>query len=189
MSQSCLALNASYEPLTMTPLHRAIRLVLDGKAEIVESEEVRPVRSEHVVMPRPVVIRLTKFVHVPRKFRKQVTNTILFARDDRRCCYCGRHESELRTREFLTRDHVLPLSRGGTNEWNNCVTACAACNTRKANRTPFEAHMPLRVTPTEPHLVHLVWSVRRLTPLQRRYVAEFFGDATVTMLEARTAGD
>jgi 5-methylcytosine-specific restriction endonuclease McrA len=85
MSQACLALNASYEPLTMTPLHRAIRLVLDGKAEIVESEEVRPVRSERVSMPRPVVIRLTKFVHVPRRFRRQVTNTILFARDDR-CC-------------------------------------------------------------------------------------------------------
>jgi 5-methylcytosine-specific restriction endonuclease McrA len=183
MSQSCLALNASYEPLTMTPLHRAIRLVLDGKAEIVEAEDVRPVCSEHVVMPRPVVIRLTKFVHVPRRFRRQVTNTILFARDDRSCCYCGRHESELRPREFLTRDHVLPLSRGGTNDWTNCVTACAACNTRKANRTPFEAHMPLRVTPTEPHLVHLVWSVRRLTPLQRKYVAEFFGDATVSMLE------
>ena len=185
MSQSCLALNASYEPLTMTPLHRAIRLVLDGKAEIVESEDVRPVRSEHVVMPRPVVIRLTKFVHVPRKFRRQVTNTILFARDDRRCVYCGRHEAELRPREFLTRDHVLPLSRGGTNDWANCVTACAPCNTKKADRTPLEAHMPLRVIPTEPHLVHLVWSVRRLTPLQRKYVAEFFGAGMVRELESR----
>lgn len=183
MSQSCLALNASYEPLTMTPLHRAIRLVLDGKAEIVESEEERPVCSEQLAIPRPVVIRLTRFVHVPRRFRRQVTNTILFARDGRRCSYCGRHESELRGREFLTRDHVLPLSRGGANDWDNCVTACAPCNTRKANRTPHEAHMPLLVVPTEPHLVHLVWSVRRLTPLQRKYVAEFFGAPMVELLE------
>ena len=187
MSQSCLALNASYEPLTMTPLHRAIRLVLDGKAEIVESEEVRPVRSERMSMPRPVVIRLTKFVHVPRRLRRQVTNTILFARDGRRCSYCGRHELELRGREFLTRDHVLPISRGGTNDWTNCVTACGPCNTRKADRTPHEAHMPLRVTPTEPHLVHLVWSVRRLTPMQRKYVAEFFGPAIVHQLDAAEA--
>ena len=180
---SCLALNASFEPLTIVPTRRAIRLVLDRKAEILEVDEKRHFRSATEHLPCPSVIRLVRYVQVPRRFRRQVTNTILFARDDRRCCYCGRHESELRSREFLTRDHVLPLSRGGTNDWTNCVTACAACNTRKANRTPFEAHMPLRVTPTEPHLVHLVWSVRRLTPLQRKYVAEFFGDATVHMLE------
>ena len=77
----CLALNASYEPLTMVPLRRALRLVIDGKAEIVEADSDRVVRSERLTMPRPAVIRLTKFIHVPRRFRRQVTNTFLFARD------------------------------------------------------------------------------------------------------------
>src|SRR5687768_1842251 len=54
----CLALNASFEPLTMVPLRRALRLVIDGKAEIVEADRDRMVRSEHLSLPRPVVIRL-----------------------------------------------------------------------------------------------------------------------------------
>ena len=76
----CLALNASFEPLTMVPVRRALRLVIDHKAEIVESEGPA-VRSERLEIPRPTVIRLVKFVHVPRRFRRQVTNTFLFARD------------------------------------------------------------------------------------------------------------
>ena len=78
MIAGCLALNASFEPLTMVPMRRALRLVIDGKAEIVESDADRVVRSERLALPRPVVIRLTRFVHVPRRFRRQVTNTFLF---------------------------------------------------------------------------------------------------------------
>ena len=55
----CLALNSSFEPLTMVPLKRALRLVIDGKAEIVEADADRPVRSERLALPRPAVIRLT----------------------------------------------------------------------------------------------------------------------------------
>ena len=68
----CLALNASYEPLTMVPMRRALRLVIDGKAEIVEADFDRVVRSERLTLPRPAVIRLTKFIHVPRRFRRQM---------------------------------------------------------------------------------------------------------------------
>src|SRR5205085_5572066 len=84
----CLALNASYEPLTMVPMRRALRLVIDGKAEIVEADQDRVVRSERLTMPRPAVIRLMKFIHVPRRFRRQVTNTFLFARDRYKCQFC-----------------------------------------------------------------------------------------------------
>src|SRR5512146_1255288 len=63
----CLALNASFEPLTMVPMRRALRLVIDGKAEIVEADPDKVVRSERLTMPRPAVIRLTKFIHVPRR--------------------------------------------------------------------------------------------------------------------------
>ena len=43
---SCLALNASFEPLTIVPARRAVRLVLDGKAEILENEDRRCFRSK-----------------------------------------------------------------------------------------------------------------------------------------------
>src|SRR5207237_7883135 len=116
----------------MVPVRRALRLVIDRKAEIVEADG-SVVRSERLQFPRPLVIRLVKFIHVPRRFRRQVTNTFLFARDSYQCQYCGRHAAELRPREALTRDHLVPLSRGGTNAWTNVTTACSSCNTRKAN--------------------------------------------------------
>lgn len=184
LSVRCLALNASFEPLTMVPVRRALRLVIEGKAEIVESDGDRPVRSARLSVPRPAVIRLVKFIHVPRKFRRQVTNTFLFARDEYRCQFCGRTGAEFRTRECLTRDHLIPLSRGGTNVWTNVVTACSTCNTRKGNRLPEECGMhPLR-HPVEPHFVHLAWAVRRLTPVQSKYIRMFYGEETLAELRA-----
>lgn len=70
----------------------------------------------------------------------------LFARDRRLCAYCG---MRFRERE-LSREHVLPASRGGRDAWTNLVTACRACNSRKGNRTPEEAGMPLLYLPYVP---------------------------------------
>ena len=180
----CLALNSSFEPLTMVPLRRALRLVIDGKAEIVEADREKPVRSERLALPRPIVIRLTKYIHVPRRFRRQVTNTFLFARDRYTCQYCGRASHELRIRESLTRDHVVPLSRGGTNAWTNVVTACSGCNTRKAHHLPDEIGMHLIRVPVEPHFVHLSWAVRRLTPTQAKYIRLFYGADVLHQIES-----
>jgi 5-methylcytosine-specific restriction endonuclease McrA len=175
----CLALNASFEPLTMVPVKRALRLVIDGKAEIVEADAEEQIRSPRVVLPKPAIIRLVKFVHVPRKFRRQVTNTFLFARDDYRCQYCHRTQAQLRPRECLTRDHLVPLSRGGGNQWTNCVTACSNCNTKKGNRLPSECGMHPSHPPVEPHFVHLAWAVRRLTAVQSKYIRYFYGEAAL----------
>jgi len=180
----CLALNASFEPITMVPVRRALRLVIDGKAEIVEAEKGRCVRSEHLELPRPHVIRLNKFVHVPRRFRRQVTNTFLFARDRYRCEFCGRPQAVLKPRECLTRDHLVPLSRGGTNAWTNVVTACSTCNARKGNHLPEEVGMHPLHRPVEPHFVHLAWAVRRLTSIQSKYIRLFYGEETLAALSS-----
>lgn len=181
----CLALNASFEPLTMVPVRRALRLVIDGKAEIVEEEQGEAVRSVRLTLPRPAIIRLVKFVHVPRRFRRQVTNTFLFARDHYRCQYCHRYGNELRHRECLTRDHLVPLSRGGSNDWTNVVTACSSCNTRKGNHLPEEIGMHPLLAPHEPHFVHLSWAVRRLTTTQSKYIKLFYGEQTLRALGGR----
>lgn len=185
----CLALNASFEPLTIVPARRAVRLVLDRKAEILEVEPERRFRSERTELPFPSVIRLVRYVHVPRRFRRQVTNTFLFARDDYSCQYCGRRRHELKTRQYLTRDHVLPISRGGDNSWENVVTACSPCNNRKGGRLPEEAGMRLLGTPVEPNYVHLVWAVRRVTPVQAKYVRMFYGEEVLSAItDGRGAG-
>ena len=173
---SCLALNASFEPLTIVPARRAVRLVLDGKAEILEQDGARRFRSESRVVPCPSVIRLVRYVHVPYRFRRQVTNTFLFARDDYTCQYCGKHKSDLRGREFLTRDHIVPVSRGGENRWDNVVTSCSTCNHRKGDRLPREVGLRLLSEPLEPNYVHLVWVVRRVTSAQAKYIRMFYGE-------------
>jgi len=185
----CLALNASFEPLTIIPARRAVRLVLDGKAEILEKDGTRRFRSETRIVPCPAVIRLVRYVHVPRRFRRQVTNTVLFARDDYSCQYCGKHKKELRGRQFLTRDHIVPLSRGGDNTWENVVTSCSPCNNRKGDRLPREVGLKLLNEPGQPNYVHLVWVVRRVTGAQAKYIRMFYGEGALDVVSQRRSED
>jgi len=179
---ACLALNASYEPLTIIPIRRAVRLVLDHKAEALEVDSARPLRSECIRMDTPVVIRLVRYIRVPRRFRRQVTNTFLFARDGYQCQYCGRHRSQLGYRESLTRDHITPISRGGDNRWANVVTACSKCNLNKADRLLRECGFRLLTEPREPNHVELIWAVRSVTPVQAKYIGTFYGQDVVAAL-------
>ena len=81
-----------------------------------------------------------------------LTNRSLFKRDQNLCLYCGKEYSD----RLLTRDHVIPVSRGGKDIWNNVVSACRACNQKKGNRLPEECGMPLLALPCTPnHAEHL----------------------------------
>ena len=136
-------LNASYEPLNVCTVRRAVVLILKEKAELLEKSE-RTLRSESVTFPRPVVIRLVTYVSVPRdNGRRRITRRAVFARDSWTCQYCG-------TNSHLTVDHVIPRSRGGPSDWDNIVTSCAPCNRRKGNRTPVETGMHPRRKPRVP---------------------------------------
>ena len=96
-----------------------------------------------------------------------LTNTALFARDRHICLYCGNHYN----RGELTRDHVQPVSKGGRDEWENVVSACLACNLRKANRTPQQAGMPLLAIPYRPSWVeHLILSNRNILADQMAFL-------------------
>jgi hypothetical protein len=72
-----------------------------------------------------------------------LTKHRLFIRDRQICAYCGNRFVETE----LTVEHIVPVSRGGRHEWTNVVTACRSCNTRKGNRRPEEANMPLIYVP------------------------------------------
>jgi 5-methylcytosine-specific restriction endonuclease McrA len=72
-----------------------------------------------------------------------LTKHRLFVRDRHVCAYCGTHFVE----GELTVEHIQPVSRGGRHDWTNVVTACRSCNTRKGNRRPEEANMPLLYVP------------------------------------------
>jgi len=96
-----------------------------------------------------------------------LTNTALFARDRYLCLYCGDHFHRVE----LTRDHVVPISRGGHDAWENVVTACLRCNVRKGGRTPAQASMPLLAIPYRPSWVeHLILSNRNILADQMEFL-------------------
>jgi 5-methylcytosine-specific restriction endonuclease McrA len=92
---------------------------------------------------RPLIIRLLKYIKFRRKRDIKISRARIYQRDKYVCVYCGGNKK-------LTIDHVIPKSRGGENSWENMVTCCFDCNSRKGNKTPKEANMTLRVKPYEP---------------------------------------
>jgi 5-methylcytosine-specific restriction endonuclease McrA len=139
-----LVLNASYEPLNVCTVRRALVLLLKEKAETIERGG-GVLHSERLAIDRPEVIRLITFVTVPRDIhRRRITRKAVLARDAWTCQYCGS------SKPGLTVDHVIPRSRGGESIWENIVASCAACNRRKGNRLPREVRMHPRQAPRAP---------------------------------------
>ncbi|MGD0197654.1 MAG: HNH endonuclease [Solirubrobacteraceae bacterium] len=159
-----LVLNASFEPINVCTVRRAIVLALKEKAEVLEIGEAR-LHAEHMAFARPYVIRLTSYVRVPRDaHRRKITRRAVFARDEWTCQYCG-------ARNNLTVDHVIPRSKGGLSSWDNIVASCAPCNRRKADRTPVQSGMHPARTPRQPHAeIFIRVSSPTIPPAWRAYL-------------------
>ena len=137
-----LVLNQNYEPLNICNVRRAIVLVIDGKAEVLEQYELA-LRSASVEFPFPSVIRLVYMIKRPRP-KVKLTRKEIFIRDDYTCQYCGRRTAD------LTIDHIHPRSKSGPHSWENLVSACRSCNHRKGGKSLQEARMQLKRPPFEP---------------------------------------
>jgi 5-methylcytosine-specific restriction endonuclease McrA len=143
MGGRVLVLNATFEPINVCTVRRAVVLLLKDKAELIERGRLE-LRSESSTLARPVVIRLITYVKVPRDaHRRKITRRAVFARDSWTCQYCG-------SRSNLTVDHVIPRSKGGASSWENIVASCAPCNRRKGDRLPRQAGMHPRRAPRTP---------------------------------------
>ena len=138
-----LVLNQNYEPLAVCRARRAIVLLFQGKAEMLENG-VGFIHSARQIFALPSVIRLDYFIKRLRR-EKKLTRYEIFNRDRYTCQYCGKQ-----TRQ-LTLDHIIPRYRGGQHTWENVVSACIQCNRRKAGSTPREANMTLIRKPAPPH--------------------------------------
>ena len=136
-----LVLNATYEPLCVVPTRRALVLVLAEKAELLSATE-RRYRSERSSFPEPSVVRLGDYGREPYQARVALNRRGVFARDGHRCQYCGAAAENI--------DHVVPRSRGGTHTWDNVVSACRPCNTRKEDRLLSCGGFVLRRAPAPP---------------------------------------
>lgn len=138
-----LVLNAGYEPLAVVSFKRALVLVMNEKATVIERVEGDPVWAARDVYDRPAVIVLTRYVRIPGSRRVPVTRRGVLRRDAHRCAYCGKAASTI--------DHVMPRSRGGADTWENLVACCLGCNNAKGNRTPQEMSWSMRLVPRAPH--------------------------------------
>lgn len=164
-----LVLNRSWQAVNVATVSRAITLVWNEHARIVEPTDfqlydwndwakLRPQDDElyvQAVSQRfrvPEVIVLLKFDRLPNA-RVAFNRRNLFRRDRFTCQYCGSQPSH----DELTIDHVVPRSHGGKSSWANCVLACTDCNHRKANRTPDQARMKLKRHPEQPAWNPMFW--------------------------------
>jgi 5-methylcytosine-specific restriction endonuclease McrA len=157
-----LVLNATYEPLCVVPLRRAVVLVLAEKAVIVEAAG-QVLHSERVTIPAPSVVRLSRYVRVPYRRSVPLTRRAVLERDGHQCAYCGTRADTI--------DHVRPRSRGGEHLWTNVVAACARCNHRKGDRLLAELGWQLPAPPVQPPVtVALVMGWAKRDPSWQPYL-------------------
>jgi 5-methylcytosine-specific restriction endonuclease McrA len=139
-----LLLNVTYEPLRVISWQKAITLLTLGKVEVI-AEYDREIHSVSFRIKLPSVVRLLRLVKWrsgPVKFSRRN----IYARDHEKCQYCGKNLH----RQEITYDHVIPKSQGGDTSWDNVVTCCLDCNSKKGGRTPHQAGMKLLKTPHRP---------------------------------------
>ncbi len=159
-----LLLNASFEPLCILPVRRAVVLLLKERAEVIADTDV-VLHSERAAIAVPSVLRLRQYVRVPHRTRVPLSRRALFARDEHRCQYCGRAAENI--------DHVIPRSRGGAHVWENVVASCRPCNAKKEDRLPGEIGFTLRRPPAAPQSsVWLLAHAGRVDPTWLDWIPE-----------------
>jgi len=136
----CIVLNGDYTFLNTVSWRRGIRLFLTGKSEVLKYADKTIRCADGSEFPIPLVVRLIKVIRMIYRNRVPYSKRNIMVRDGHKCVYCGATDK-------LTIDHMVPVSRGGKTNFENCVTACQPCNNKKNNRTPTEAKMFLRKQP------------------------------------------
>jgi 5-methylcytosine-specific restriction endonuclease McrA len=157
--QSVLVLNTTYQPLNITNMRRALKMLYLNKAEIIKNNGY-VIRTTTMTMAVPSIIRLMNFVTIPER-QVPLSRKYILLRDRYTCQYCGKQEMR-----HMTIDHVIPRSRGGKSTWENLVCACRHCNNRKNNRPPAEAQMALLKPPSRPGFRHMLFINLQNTPTE-----------------------
>lgn len=140
----CVLLNADYSFLNLVNWKRAFCLIAKGKVEVVKDSQRTIRNASGDELKVPAVMRLIKLIRTIYRSSVSFTKRNVLVRDKFKCAYCGTRQ------ERLSIDHIIPKSRGGKTNFENCVAACKACNLRKGGRTPNEAKMYLKARPFQP---------------------------------------
>ena len=148
--ERCIVLNGDYSFLNTVNWKRAVCLVIKDKAEVLkESNLVLRNGEGQEVIKLPLVIKLIKIIRLIYKNKVPFSKRNIMVRDDYKCMYCGSPSN-------LTIDHIVPVSKGGKSNFENCTTSCQPCNNKKGNRIPSEAKMFLRKQPHAPTISEFI---------------------------------
>jgi 5-methylcytosine-specific restriction endonuclease McrA len=152
-----LVLNRYWQPVHTCSARRAVHLLCLGHAQVVQVEGEEKftthdlgswigyskgitgeemIHSVRVILGVPKIIVLAIYDRLPR-LEVKFTRRNVFLRDKFTCQYCVKILPETK----LNLDHVIPRDKGGKTTWDNIVTSCVKCNTRKSNKLPHEANM------------------------------------------------
>jgi len=150
--ERCIVLNGDYSYLNVISWKRAVCLMIKGKTEVLKWSERELRNSEGKVITKiPLVMRLIKIVRMIYRNKVPYSKRNIFVRDNYQCMYCG-----ITDKVKLTIDHVIPKSRRGKSEFDNCVASCRPCNLKKGQRTPNEAKMYLKHLPYTPTIYEFI---------------------------------
>lgn len=171
-----LVLNADFSPISVLPLHvisgenAVSKLFADNCDTVVDYGKQIKTTNPNFKMMWPAVIVRREYVH--RTQRPVLSKSSLFYRDKGHCAYCG---IQL-TLDTITRDHVIPMSRGGKDDWDNVVACCPTCNYLKSNHLP-EGRWKPKITPYKPSFHELV-ELRKLFPVTINHPSwrDYLGD-------------
>ena len=167
LSSRVLVLNATYEPIHICNVRRAVIMIFKGIAVLQEPARF-VLRSISSSFPAPSVIRLVHFIHIPYR-KKLVSKNNILIRDRYVCQYCAK---PLRSHE-ITLDHIVPRSRGGESNWENLATCCPPCNVKKGSRLPEEAGLTMIRDPrngSSYHFLHLLRHYGSVDENWRKYL-------------------
>jgi len=140
-----LLLDSSFSPVEVIDWKRAIILLLTGRAEAIDCYDDISIRSPRLSFQLPKTLRLFS-IHKSSRTVKFSRFNVIF-RDNFECQYCGKSGSV----KDLTIDHVIPVSRGGRNTWENVVAACSPCNSKKGSKLLAEMGVKLKREPYRPN--------------------------------------
>lgn len=147
--QHVLTLDAGGRPSRWSSWEDAIGYIVKGLVPWYLGDEVVYQGGTSRLTGMPSEISVPNIIAVSNEVfddRVTLTNSSLFFRDDYTCCYCNKKFGRMQ----LTREHIVPVSKGGPNTWMNCATACRRCNGAKSNKSLKDSGFELHYAPYVP---------------------------------------
>jgi len=176
LNSNTLVLNRSWAAVQICSGRRATSLLYQGHAKavgedfqaydfddwaevsqhMVEMDANEFIASSSLRIKIPRVIVLVLYDRLPKR-HVRFSRKNIFERDNFTCQYCGKKPPNKKKaikwmeKNQLNLDHITPRSLGGKTTWENIVTSCYGCNSKKGSKTLEQLGWKLLKKPEKPN--------------------------------------